>query len=206
MYKYYIKRVLDLILSFVAIVLLSPLLIVISLVVLFSLGRPILFQQVRIGKNEKQFNMMKFRTMTNKTNYDGKLLPDKERITKVGSFLRSSSLDELPELFNILKGDLSIVGPRPLLAEYLPYYTEMEKKRHSVNVGLIPPEVLYDKVLLTWKEQFKYDIYYVDNLSFLLDVKMLFYAVKNVLQRNKMNYGEYVRKSLVEERKTKDNI
>ncbi len=200
MYKHFFKRFFDITLSLLAIIILSPLLLILSLVVLCNMGAPILFKQKRVGKNEKIFTMYKFRTMNNKKDKDGNLLPDEQRVTKFGKFLRSTSLDELPELFNILKGDLSIIGPRPLLVEYLPYYTEEERHRHDVRGGLTVPEVLHNNVTPTWEEQFSYEVDYAKNVTFGLDIKILFYTVRNLFKRNKTDYGSYVRKSLVEER------
>ena len=200
MYRHFFKRFFDFILSLLAIIILSPLLLILSLVVLCNMGAPILFKQKRVGKNEKIFTMYKFRTMNNKKDADGNLLPDEQRVTKFGKFLRSTSLDELPELFNILKGDLSIIGPRPLLVEYLPYYTEEERHRHDVRGGLTVPEVLHNNVTPTWEEQFSYEVDYAKNVTLWLDIKILFYTVRNLFKRNKTDYGSYVRKSLVEER------
>lgn len=201
MYRNCVKRILDVFLAFAAIIVLSPLIIVLSVAVRVNMGAPIFFNQERVGKNEKVFMMHKFRTMNNKTDKDGQLLPDEKRVTKLGRFLRGSSLDELPELFNILMGDISIIGPRPLLVEYLPYYTEYERQRHKVRGGLTVPEVLYDNVTPTWEEQFKYEIDYVNNISFLLDMRILYKTITGVLKRNSTDYGSYVRKSLIEERK-----
>ncbi len=207
MYKHFFKRFFDFFLSLIAILVLSPVLIILSFLVLINMGAPIFFKQKRVGKNEKIFTMYKFRTMNNKKDTNGNLLPDEQRVTKLGKFLRSTSLDELPELFNILKGDLSIIGPRPLLVEYLPYYTEEERTRHSVRGGLTVPEVLYDNVTPTWEEQFSYEIEYAKNVTFCLDVKILFFTIRNLFKRNKTGYGAYVRKSLIEERKNnKENI
>lgn len=200
MYIHFFKRLFDFCLSFLAIVVLSPVLLVLSILVWFNMGAPIFFKQKRVGKNEKIFTMYKFRTMNNKKDENGNLLPDDQRVTKLGKFLRSTSLDELPELFNILKGDLSIIGPRPLLPEYLPYYTEEERHRHDVRGGLTVPEVLYDNVTPTWEEQFSYEVDYAKNVTFGLDIKILFYTFRNLFKRNKTDYGSYVRKSLVEER------
>ena len=200
MYRHFFKRFFDFTLSLLAIIILSPLLLILSLVVLCNMGAPILFKQKRVGKNEKIFTMYKFRTMNNKKDADGNLLPDEQRVTKFGKFLRSTSLDELPELFNILKGDLSIIGPRPLLVEYLPYYTEEERHRHDVRGGLTVPEVLHNNVTPTWEEQFSYEVDYAKNVTLWLDIKILFYTVRNLFKRNKTDYGSYVRKSLVEER------
>lgn len=203
MYKKYIKRVLDFVLSGIGLIILLPVLLVLSLCVGLNMGFPVLFKQKRIGKDEKEFMMYKFRTMNQKCDADGNLLPDEERVTRLGKFLRGTSLDELPELINILKGDISIIGPRPLLVEYLPYYTEYERKRHHIRGGLTVPEVLYDNVMPTWEEQFQYEVDYVHNVSFLLDLKILFKTVTGVFKRSNDNYGEYIRKSLSEERKEK---
>lgn len=206
MYAKYIKRLLDIIFSFCGIIVLSPLLLILVVMIRIKLGSPVLFKQERVGKNEKLFTMCKFRTMTDKKDENGELLSDKQRITKFGSFLRSTSLDELPEMFNILKGDLSIVGPRSLLPQYLPYYTDFEKQRHNVRGGLTPPEVLYDNVIPTWEDQFKYEVDYANNVSFVLDLKIIFATIKGVLKRNDIDYGHYVRKSLIEERQQKETI
>lgn len=201
MYKHFFKRFFDFIFSLLAIITLSPILLILSFLVLCNMGTPIFFKQKRVGKNEKIFTMYKFRTMNNKKDKNGNLLPDDQRLTRFGKFLRSTSLDELPELFNILKGDLSIIGPRPLLVEYLPYYTEEERHRHDVRGGLTVPEVLHNNVMPTWEEQFSYEVEYVKNLSLWIDIKILFYTVRNLFKRNVTDYGGYVRKSLVEERK-----
>ena len=201
MYKKFGKRFLDLTLSAIALITLSPILLILAIAVGVNMGFPVLFKQKRIGKDEKEFMMYKFRTMNNKCDKDGNLLPDELRVTSLGKFLRGTSLDELPELINILKGDISIIGPRPLLPEYLPYYTEYESQRHKVRGGLTVPEVLYDNITPTWEEQFQYEVDYVHNVSFLLDLKILFKTVTGVLKRGNDNYGEYVRKSLIEERK-----
>lgn len=200
MYKCFFKRFFDFFLSLFALILLSPIFLILSVCVLCNMGAPIFFKQKRVGKNEKIFTMYKFRTMSNKKDKDGNLLPDEQRVTKFGKFLRSTSLDELPELINILKGDLSIIGPRPLLVEYLPYYTEEERRRHDVRGGLTVPEVLYDNVTPTWEEQFSYEVAYAKNVTFWMDVKILFYTVRNLFKRNTTGYGGYVRKTLVEER------
>lgn len=201
MYKKFFKRFFDFILSLFAIIILSPILLILSFSVLINMGAPVIFKQKRVGKNEKIFTMYKFRTMNSKKDENGNMLPDEQRLTKLGRFLRSTSLDELPELFNILKGDLSIIGPRPLLVEYLPYYTEEERQRHIVRGGLTVPEVLYDNITPTWEQQFQYEINYAKNLTFGLDIKILFYTIKNLFKRKKLDYGTYVRKSLIEERK-----
>ena len=181
MYKKYIKRFLDIILSLIAIIILSPIYIIISILVLIFMGWPILFKQPRPGKNEKIFNMYKFRTMTNKKDKDGNLLPDEKRLNKFGRFLRKTSLDELPELFLILFGKMSIVGPRPLVVQYLPYYTKEEHHRHDVRPGLTGWAQVNGRNNLNWDERFKYDLEYVSNISFVFDFKIIFITIKKVL-------------------------
>jgi lipopolysaccharide/colanic/teichoic acid biosynthesis glycosyltransferase len=200
MYTKYIKRTIDLFLSIFALIIFSPLLVLIALLVRIKLGSPIIFKQQRVGKDEMIFSLYKFRTMTNRCDGHGELLPDEIRLTSFGKVLRSTSLDELPELINILKGELSIIGPRPLILQYLPYYTVFERKRHSVRAGLVPPEILYGDVTPTWERQFEYEVGYADNISFILDLKILIATLKGVLKRNSLDYGGYIRKSLVEER------
>ena len=181
MYKNGIKRGLDLLLSFCAIVVLSPVLLVLAVLVRVKLGSPVLVRQERPGKNEKIFTLCKFRTMTDERGADGELLPDAVRLTKFGKFLRATSLDELPELFNILKGDMSLIGPRPLLVSYLPYYTEKEKKRHSVRPGLTGLAQVSGRNFLDWDKRLQKDVEYVENLSFKMDVKVLLLTIKTVL-------------------------
>ena len=181
-YPRYIKRLLDIVLSIIAIILLSPIYIVVSILVLIFMGWPILFKQPRPGKNEKIFNMYKFRTMTNKKNEDGVLLSDEERINKFGKFLRTTSLDELPELFCILTGKMSIVGPRPLVVSYLPYYNDREKHRHDVKPGLTGLAQINGRNTLQWEERFEYDIEYVNNISFKMDLKIIIYTIKKSLK------------------------
>jgi undecaprenyl phosphate N,N'-diacetylbacillosamine 1-phosphate transferase len=181
MYKNGIKRGLDLLLSFCAIVVLSPVLLVLAVLVRVKLGSPVLFRQERPGKDEKIFTLCKFRTMTDERGADGELLPDAVRLTKFGKFLRATSLDELPELFNILKGDMSLIGPRPLLVSYLPYYTEKEKKRHSVRPGLTGLAQVSGRNFLDWDKRLQKDVEYVENLSFKMDVKVLLLTIKTVL-------------------------
>lgn len=182
-YPRYIKRLLDIVLSIIAIILLSPIYIVVSILVLIFMGWPILFKQPRPGKNEKIFNMYKFRTMTNKKNKEGVLLSDEERINKFGKFLRTTSLDELPELFCILTGKMSIVGPRPLVVSYLPYYNNREKHRHDVKPGLTGLAQINGRNTLQWEERFEYDIEYVNNISFKMDLKIIIYTIKKVFKR-----------------------
>ncbi len=180
MYGRFIKRGLDFLLSFIGIVVLSPVLIVLALLVRFKLGSPVLFKQERPGKNEKIFTLCKFRTMTDKRDGEGNLLPDSERLTKFGKLLRATSLDELPELFNILKGDMSIIGPRPLLVSYLPYYTEEEKLRHTVRPGLTGLAQVSGRNFIDWDKRMEKDVEYVKNLSFRMDIKVLWMTVMTV--------------------------
>ena len=183
MYKKYFKRVLDFTLSLLAIIVLSPVYIVVSILVLIFMGWPIIFKQPRPGKDEKIFDMYKFRTMTNKKDENGELLPDEKRLTKFGKFLRKTSLDELPEIFCILTGKMSIVGPRPLLVKYLPYYTEEERHRHDVRPGLTGLAQINGRNLLDWDDRFKKDIEYVNNVTFIGDVKIIIQTVVTVFKR-----------------------
>lgn len=183
MYAKYIKRTLDLILSLMALIVLMPLMIIIGILVRINLGSPIIFKQKRPGKNEKVFTLYKFRTMTDKRDIDGNLLPDEYRLTKFGKFLRSTSLDELPELINIIKGDMAIVGPRPLLVEYLPYYTEEEKHRHDVRPGLTGLAQVNGRNALQWEERFSFDLQYKKNVSFKEDFKIILMTIKKVLKK-----------------------
>lgn len=183
MYQKYIKRLLDIILSLLAIIITFPIFLIIGILVLMFIGQPAIFRQKRPGKNEKIFTMYKFRTMTNKKDEDGNLLPDELRLTKLGKFLRKTSLDEIPEFINILKGDMSFVGPRPLLVEYLPYYTEEEHHRHDVRPGLTGLAQVSGRNLLFWEERFQLDIKYVNNVTFLNDAKIILKTIKTVLIR-----------------------
>ena len=184
MYKKYFKRVMDFVLSLMAIIVLSPVLLVVAVLVRTKLGSPVLFKQERPGKDEKIFKLYKFRTMTDEKDENGKLLPDEVRLTKFGKMLRSTSLDELPELFNILKGDMSIIGPRPLLVKYLPRYNEEQKRRHEVRPGLSGLAQVNGRNAISWEDKFKYDVEYVDNVTFLGDWKIIFQTVWNVLKRD----------------------
>lgn len=181
-YKY-IKRILDIISSLLAIIILSPLLAVTAVLVKTKLGSPVLFRQERPGKDEKIFTLMKFRTMTDERDENGELLPDEVRLTKFGKFLRSTSIDELPELFNILKGDMSVIGPRPLLVEYIPRYNEHQHRRHEVRPGLSGWAQVNGRNTVSWEDKFDMDVHYVDNYSFAMDVKILFMTVLNVLKK-----------------------
>ena len=184
MYKRCFKRCMDVILSLLAIIVLLPIYIIVSILVKVKLGSPILFRQKRPGKDEKIFEMYKFRTMTDERDENGELLPDEVRLTKFGRFLRSTSLDELPELFNILKGDMSIIGPRPLLAEYLPRYNEEQRRRHEVRPGLSGLAQANGRNAISWEEKFQYDVEYVDHVTFFGDWKIIFKTIWNVLKRD----------------------
>ena len=183
MYKLFFKRFFDFILSLIAIIMLSPVYLIVIVLVRIKLGSPVFFTQKRPGKDEKIFKMYKFRTMTNEVDENGNLLPDDKRLTKFGKLLRSTSLDELPELFNILKGDMSIVGPRPLLVRYLPLYNEYQKHRHDARPGFTGWAQCNGRNSISWEEKFDLDVYYVNHITFLLDVKIIFKTVKTVLCR-----------------------
>ncbi len=184
MYKNFIKRVLDVVIALCGIIILSPIYLILWILVRVKLGSPVLFTQDRPGKNEKIFKLYKFRTMTDERDEKGELLPDEVRLTGFGKMLRSTSLDELPELFNILKGDMSLIGPRPLLVRYLPYYTEEERHRHDVRPGLTGLAQVNGRNALGWEDRFSYDLLYVENCSFLMDMKVLGMTVGKVLKRS----------------------
>lgn len=205
MYQKYIKRLLDIILSLIAIIITLPIFLITGILVLIFLGKPAIFRQKRPGKKEKIFTMYKFRTMSNKKDKDGNLLPDELRLTKLGKFLRKTSLDEIPEFINILKGDMSFVGPRPLLVEYLPYYTEEEHHRHDVRPGLTGLAQVSGRNSLNWKSKFSKDIEYVNNITFLNDLKIVFKTIIAVLKREGINDQKTVTMtSLIDERKKTD--
>lgn len=207
MYKKYIKRLLDILLSLIGIIVLSPILIIVSILVFIFLGSPIIFKQERPGKNEKIFTLYKFRTMNDKKDKQGNLLPDEKRLTKFGKLLRKTSLDELPELFNILFGQMSFIGPRPLLVKYLPYYTKEEHHRHDVLPGLTGWAQVNGRNLLNWDDRFKKDIEYVNNISFLLDLKIFFLTIKTVLIREGINNEKGTTMEFLDvERKMKNGI
>lgn len=208
MYAKYIKRILDLILSLMALIVLTPLMIIIGILVRINLGSPIIFKQKRPGKNEKIFTLYKFRTMTDKRDIDGNLLPDEYRLTKFGKFLRSTSLDELPELINIIKGDMAIVGPRPLLVEYLPYYTEEEKHRHDVRPGLTGLAQVNGRNEISWEEKLKYDTEYIKEISFYSDLKIIFKTIKKTIKRKDIKMGkelQFGKLNVEREKKVVDN-
>lgn len=182
-YRRFIKRPMDLILSLIAVIVISPIFIVVAILVRTKLGSPVLFKQKRPGLNEEIFMMYKFRTMTDETDENGNLLPDSVRLTKFGRLLRSTSLDELPELFNILKGDMSIIGPRPLAVQYLPYYTVQERIRHTVRPGLSGLAQINGRNTASWEQRFSYDIKYVTNITFIGDVKIIFGTILKAIKR-----------------------
>lgn len=177
MYQKYFKRLVDVLCSLAAIIVFSWLYIIVAILVRIKLGSPVIFKQARPGKDEKIFNLYKFRTMTDERDDDGNFLPDDVRLTKFGRLLRKTSLDELPEAFNILKGDMSVVGPRPLLVKYLHRYNEEQKRRHEVRPGLTGLAQVSGRNAITWEEKFEYDIKYVDNITFIGDVKIIFLTV-----------------------------
>ncbi|MCR4808162.1 MAG: sugar transferase [Lachnospiraceae bacterium] len=183
MYRKYIKRLLDIVISLCAIIVLSPVYIVLCILVRLRLGSPVLFHQDRPGKDGRIFHMYKFRSMTDERDEDGNLKPDEVRLTSFGRKLRATSLDELPELFCILKGDMSLVGPRPLLVQYLPLYNERQKRRHDVLPGLTGWAQVNGRNALTWPQKFEYDVEYTEKLSFLMDLKIIFMTVKNVVRK-----------------------
>ena len=181
MYKNFIKRLLDILISLIIIICFCWLYLILAILVRTKLGSPVLFKQPRPGKDEKIFNMYKFRTMTDERDENGDLLPDEDRLPDFGKKLRSSSLDELPEFLNILKGDMSFIGPRPLLVKYLPYYNQRERLRHTVRPGLTGYAQTHGRNAISWEKKFEYDIWYVEHLSFITDVKVVIDTVKTVL-------------------------
>lgn len=188
-YEKYIKRLIDITCSLAALIVLSPVLLILTIVGAIKMKGNPFFTQLRPGKDEKIFKLVKFRTMTSETDKDGNLLPDEKRLTKYGKFLRSTSLDELPELWNILKGDMSIVGPRPLLVEYLPLYNETQKHRHDVRPGLTGLAQVRGRNTISWEERFQLDISYIENLSFLGDIKIIFKTIGKVIKRDGISSG-----------------
>lgn len=182
MYQRYLKRVLDILISGIALLLLSPVFLILAILVRTKLGSPVIFHQERPGYREKIFTLCKFRTMTDERDENGELLPDARRLTAFGSFLRKTSLDELPELWNIFKGDMSLIGPRPLLVGYLPYYTERERLRHTVRPGLTGLSQVSGRNFLGWDERLAKDVEYVEHLSFLMDVKVFFQTIAVVFR------------------------
>ena len=190
MYRKYFKRVFDIICALAAILVFWWLYIIVAVLVRVKLGSPVLFTQERPGKDEKIFKLYKFRTMTDEKDENGNLLPDDVRLTKFGRMLRKTSLDELPEAFNILKGDMSVVGPRPLLVEYLPYYTDEERHRHDVKPGLSGLAQVNGRNAITWEDKFAWDLKYVKNVTFFEDIKIIFTTVKKVIVKDGILVGK----------------
>lgn len=190
MYRKFFKRALDLILSLIALIVLSPVLLAVTVLVRLKLGSPVIFRQDRPGMNEGIFTLYKFRTMTDEKDASGELLPDEIRLTKFGKFLRSTSIDELPELLNIFRGDMSIVGPRPLLIQYLPLYNAEQKRRHLVRPGLTGWAQVNGRNAISWEEKFRFDTDYVQKVSFFLDIKIIWLTVVNVVGRKGINNPE----------------
>lgn len=184
MYRKFFKRFFDIVLSLTALIVLSPVLLIVAVLVRVKLGSPVIFHQERPGKDEKIFRLYKFRSMTDERNENGELLPDGARLTRFGQVLRSTSLDELPELWNILKGDMSVVGPRPLLVKYLPRYNEEQRRRHEVRPGLTGLAQVNGRNAISWEERFAYDVEYADGLCFWMDLRIVFLTVMVVLRRS----------------------
>lgn len=184
MYRVFFKRPADIIISLIALIIVSPIMILLVILIRVKLGSPVIFTQERPGRKEKIFKLYKFRSMTNARDENGELLPDEVRLTKFGKLLRSTSLDELPELFNVLKGDMSLIGPRPLLVKYLPWYTDAERHRHDVRPGLTGLAQVNGRNALNWESRFAYDLEYIEHLTFVMDVKILCMTVGKVLKRS----------------------
>lgn len=195
-----IKRLFDFFSSLLLFALISPLFIILAILVRIKLGSPVFFKQARTGKGMKPFDLMKFRTMTDKRDEKGNLLPDELRQTKFGNMLRSSSLDELPELIHIIKGDMSVIGPRPLPIKYNSYYREEELSRFDVRCGLITPDSVDESPIISWDKQLKYEADYGKNVSLALDVKIFFSVFKILFKRQSNDYGSYIRGKLDDER------
>jgi sugar transferase EpsL len=206
MYPSFIKRVLDFVAAALALTVFFPALVALAILIAFKLGRPVIFQQRRPGKDRQPFMLVKFRSMTEARDRSGRLLPDSKRITSFGQFLRSSSLDELPELWNVLKGEMSLVGPRPLLMEYLPYYSKTELRRHDVRPGITGWAQINGRNALSWDERFKLDLEYVEKCSLWFDLKILALTVLKVFKREGISAkGHATMPSLVEERRSRPN-
>ncbi len=187
MYNTVLKRVFDFLTALLGLVILSPILFIVTVgLCIVNSGKPFFFQ-LRPGKNEKLFEIIKFKTMNDKKDSKGKLLSDGERLTKIGSFVRKTSLDEIPQLINVLKGDMSLIGPRPLLPEYLPLYSEEQKMRHHVKPGITGWAQVNGRNMISWNKKFEYDLWYVDNISFLLDLRIFFLTLKKVIVREGIN-------------------
>lgn len=193
-YERHIKRLLDILCSLIAVVVLSPVFVVVALMVKIKLGSPVVFKQKRAGYHEKEFEILKFRSMTNETDENGKLLPDEIRLTKFGKTLRATSLDELPSLINILKGDMSIIGPRALPIRYIPYYTKEEHHRHDVLPGLSGLAQVSGRNYVSWEDKFKLDLQYISHITFWTDVKLILKTVVVVFKRENIDTGSFIEK------------
>lgn len=208
MYRKIGKRIMDVVLSGMALVILAVPMLIVGLLIMIDMGTPVIFRQARIGKDNKQFMLIKFRSMTDARDENGVYLPDNERITRLGQFIRITSIDELPSLINIIKGDMSIIGPRPLPIRYLDRYTVKQRRRHEVRPGLSSPSVVKGRNNLSWEEQFEGDVWYVDNVSFATDVKSVIQTIKIVLTREGATAadgearGEFIGTADVEQLKT----
>ncbi len=199
MYRHFFKRVLDFFVALVAIICISPLLIVVSALLYFANeGAGVFFLQERPGLKGKIFKVIKFKTMNEKRGDDGKLLPDLLRVTRIGKIVRSTSIDELPQLFNVLKGDMALIGPRPLLTQYLPLYTEEQMRRHDVRPGISGWAQVNGRNNLTWSEKFKFDVWYVDHLTFLLDCKIVYMTIMKVFRKESINNTEASENNITE--------
>ena len=188
MYKRFFKRILGFLISLIALIIISPLLLVVGLWLHFAnKGAGVFFLQERPGKDGKIFRVIKFKTMTDERDADGNLLPDEDRLTKVGKFVRSTSIDELPQLFNVLKGDMALIGPRPLLVQYLPLYSAEQARRHEVRPGISGWAQCHGRNAISWTEKFKLDVWYVDHISLWTDIKVIFITIKKVLGRKDIN-------------------
>lgn len=207
MYKSFLKRFFDFCISLISLIIISPLLVVVTIWLHFAnKGAGAFFFQERPGKNERIFKVIKYKTMTDEKDKDGNLLPDAERLTKVGRFVRSTSLDELPQLFNVLKGDMALIGPRPLLVQYLPYYTERERLRHTVRPGISGWAQVHGRNTVKWDDRLELDAYYAEHLSFLMDLRIILMTIKNVLQRKDISVDSMLVESyLDEERKGRES-
>ncbi len=190
MYRVFIKRLIDIVVSFVLLVVFSPVLLISAILLLIQNKGKILFIQERPGKNEISFRIIKFKTMTDERDSQGVLLPDNLRITGLGQLIRKLSIDELPQLLNVLKGDMSLIGPRPLLVRYLPLYTDQQKKRHLVRPGITGLAQVRGRNAISWRKKFEYDCYYVENLSFVLDMKIAFLTILKVIKREGVNQSD----------------
>lgn len=199
----FFKRLFDIISASLLLLIISPLFILLIILVKFNIGSPVFFTQERTGMHQKRFKLIKFRTMTNEKDENGNLLPDENRQTKFGGLLRSSSLDELPELFCIIKGDMSVIGPRPLPPIYDVYYTKEELKRFEVRGGLIPPDSIDSSAVISWDKQFEYEANYAKNLSFKNDLNIFLNVFRIIFQRNKTDYGDFIREPLNKERESR---